>query len=47
MSQSLSQAVERYIEAQAEHHRRFDFQTEFRKLLAAHGVAYDERYVWG
>ena len=46
VSQSLSQAVERYIEGQAEHHRGCDFQTEFRKLLAAHGVAYDERYVW-
>jgi hypothetical protein len=25
VSQSLSQAVERYIEGQVEHHRRFDF----------------------
>jgi REP element-mobilizing transposase RayT len=47
VSQSLSQAVERHIEGQAEHHRGFDFQTEFRELLDAHGVAYDERYVWG
>jgi REP-associated tyrosine transposase len=46
VSQSLSQKVERYIEAQEEHHRPFDFQAEFRKLLDAHGVAYDERYVW-
>jgi hypothetical protein len=22
------------------------FQDEFRKLLEAHGIAYDERYVW-
>jgi len=41
-----SQAVERYIEGQAEHHRGYDFQTEFCKLLDAHGVAYDERYAW-
>ena len=27
-------------------HRRFDFQTEFRKLLEAQGVAYAERYAW-
>jgi REP element-mobilizing transposase RayT len=46
VSQSLSRTVERYIEGQAGHHRRFDFQSEFRKLLTAHGVAYDERYVW-
>ncbi len=46
VSQSLSRKVEHYIEHQEEHHQRFDFQTEFRKLLAAHGVAYDERYLW-
>ena len=38
--------VTQYIERQEEHHRTFDFQTEFRKLLDAHGVTYDERYVW-
>jgi len=38
--------VEQYIEGQEEHHRTFDFQVEFRKLPDAHGVAYDERYVW-
>jgi hypothetical protein len=42
VSQSLSQKVEQYIEGQEEHHRRFDFQTEVRKLLDAHGVAYDD-----
>ena len=46
VSQSLSQKVEQYIEGQEEHHRTFDFQAEFRKLLDVHGVAYDERYVW-
>ena len=46
VSQSLSQKVEEYIEGQEEHHRRFDFQGEFRKLLDVYGVAYDERYVW-
>jgi putative transposase len=38
--------VEQHIEGQERHHRTFDFQAEFRKLLDAHGVAYDERYVW-
>jgi uncharacterized LabA/DUF88 family protein len=28
------------------HHRVVSFQDEFRKLLEAHGIAYDERYVW-
>jgi REP element-mobilizing transposase RayT len=46
VSQSLSRTVQQYIEQQEEHHRRFDFQTELRKMLAAHGVEYDERYVW-
>jgi putative transposase len=46
VSQSLSATVQGYIERQEEHHRKFDFQTEFRKLLEAHGVEYDERYVW-
>ena len=46
MSQSLSHKVEQYIEGQEEHHRLFDFQAEFRKLCDAHGVTYDERYVW-
>ena len=46
VSQSLSRKVEEYIARQAQHHQRFDFQNEFRKLLEAHGVAYDERYVW-
>jgi REP-associated tyrosine transposase len=46
VSQLLSRRVTQYIERQEEHHRRFDFQTEFRKLLDAHGVTYDERYVW-
>jgi putative transposase len=46
VSQSLSRKVEHYIEQQVEHHRRFDFQAEFRKLLEGHGVGYDERYVW-
>ena len=46
VSQSLSRKVEAYIQRQEEHHQQFDFQTELRNLLEAHGVAYDERYVW-
>lgn len=46
VSQSLSRKVQHYVERQEDHHRKFDFQTELRRLLDAHGVAYDERYVW-
>ena len=46
VSQSLSRKVEQYIEQQVEHHRRFDFQAELRKLLEGHGVGYDGRYLW-
>ncbi|MGB7592327.1 MAG: hypothetical protein WCD04_14185 [Terriglobia bacterium] len=35
-----------YIAQQENHHRVVSFQDEFRKLLEAHGIAYDERYVW-
>ena len=46
VSQPLSRRVQQYIERQEEHHRRFDFQMELRKMLAAHGVEYDERCIW-
>ena len=39
-------AVRRYIAGQEEHHRRYTFQEEFRRMLARYDVAYDERYVW-
>jgi len=39
-------SVAAYIEGQEEHHRVVSFQEEYRKLLAAYGVEYDERYVW-
>ena len=36
-----------YITNQEEHHKKEDFQTEFRKFLHKYGVEYDEQYVWG
>ena len=45
VSQSQSHEVERYIARQLEHHRKFDFQTEFRHLLQLHALECDERYV--
>ena len=36
-----------YIESQVEHHRKKSFQEEFLEILARHGIAFDQRYVWG
>jgi hypothetical protein len=36
----------RYIDAQAAHHQRRDFQAELRLMFAKYGVAFDERFVW-
>ena len=40
-------ALIHYIDHQEEHHRKEDFQAEFRKFLQKYGVEYDENYVWG
>jgi putative transposase len=39
-------ALVRYIDAQATHHRRRDYQAEMRAMFAKYGVAFDERFVW-
>ena len=36
-----------YVTQPEIHHRVVSFQEEFGMLLDAHGIAYDERYVWG
>lgn len=46
VSTSKVSEVERYIAAQAQHHRRQTFQDKYREFLEKHGVEYDERYVW-
>jgi REP element-mobilizing transposase RayT len=35
-----------YIEHQEQHHKARGFQEEYVALLKAHGVVYDERYLW-
>lgn len=47
VSRSAVDDVEVYIGRQAEHHTRMSFQDELREFLRRHGVAFDERYVWG
>jgi putative transposase len=46
VSESNVEAVTAYVTNQAEHHRKFSFQEEFRELLKRHRIAFDERYVW-
>jgi REP element-mobilizing transposase RayT len=46
VSKSREQAVKDYIAAQAEHHKREDFNSELLRLLRAHGIEFDERYVF-
>ncbi len=47
VSKSNVKKAAEYIENQEKHHRNIIFQDEFRCLLKKHGMAYDERYVWG
>ena len=46
VSQSNAGEVTKYIEDQAQHHRRMSFQDELRALFRCHGIDFDERYVW-
>ena len=46
VSQSNVDAVRKYIEEQAEHHRKRDFKDEFREFCRKHNVSLEERYVW-
>jgi len=47
-SVSVSQldTVTKYIQAQAEHHRKATFQEEFVALLKKHRITYDPKYLW-
>jgi putative transposase len=44
--QSQIGSIRRYIQNQAEHHRRKTFQEEYLEILKEYQVAYDERYLW-
>ena len=46
VSQSQVKKVVEYIADQENHHKRKSFQEEFRGLLDAHGIEYDEKYLW-
>lgn len=46
VSESNVADVKKYIENQAEHHRRMTFQDELKLLLQRHRIEFDERYLW-
>ena len=45
VSPSQEEAVKRYLATQAEHHAIEDFKAELLRLLRAHGIEFEERYV--
>jgi len=46
VSKSKEEVVKRYIEGQAAHHKKEDFKSELLRMLRAHGVEFDDRYVF-
>lgn len=46
VSQSQYEKVRNYIVYQPDHHKKKSFKEEFIELLKAHGIEYDERYIW-
>ena len=46
VSKSQEQIVKTYIAGQAGHHKKEDFKSELFRLLRAHGIEFDERYVF-
>jgi len=46
VSKSQEDAVKKYIAGQAEHHQKEDFKSELLRLLRAHGIKFDERYMF-
>lgn len=46
VSESQVKKVKAYIGNQVEHHRVKSFKEELVEFLRAHGVEYDERYLW-
>ncbi len=46
VSESMADAVMKYIAEQEQHHRRYTFEHEYRRLLELHKMAFDEKYAW-
>ena len=46
VSESVSDAVRKYIRDQKKHHQMQSFEVEYKTLLHRHNVILDERYLW-
>ena len=46
VSKSQEEGVKKYIAGQAEHHRKEDFKSELLRIVRAHGIEFDERYMF-
>ena len=46
VSKSRIEDVRAYLDEQEQHHRTRTFQEEFVALLEAHGIEYDEKFLW-
>lgn len=46
VSHSQANIVAKYIDGQAEHHRRISFEEEFAVFIKKHGIEIDPRYIW-
>jgi len=47
VSESQVERVRRYIRSQEEHHRKHSFEEQFKALLLAHRIDFDEARLWG
>ncbi len=46
IGRSEVERVRKYIENQERHHTEENFKDELRKILKAHNIEYDDRYIW-
>ncbi len=46
VSESQISAVRRYIANQEKHHQKQTFEGEFKALLKAHNIEFEEKYLW-
>jgi putative transposase len=46
VGESQVASVRGYIQNQVEHHKKVSFEEEFKALLIAAGMEFDERYLW-
>jgi REP element-mobilizing transposase RayT len=46
VSESQVEKVRRYIQNQEAHHSKVSFEEEFKAILKAHKVEFDEEYLW-